>query len=144
MGIIENDGICLFSVCIDCLCFVVDMLYEVMFCCDFNVGECVLLFEILFLVKFVLVGVVEGGIVKWIFGMFVDNGGKFIVIGGKIGIGDNCFKMFSCGGGFIFEWVVSCLGVFVFYLGDCYFGIVVVYVVGVDVVKYKFISVLMV
>jgi len=88
----------------------------------------------------VLAEVVETGTARRVAGAFVGPDGKPLVVGGKTGSGDNRFKTFSRGGQVVSSRAVDRTAVFVFYVGDRYFGVILACVPGPEAERYSFTS----
>ncbi len=87
----------------------------------------------------VLAQVVEGGTAVRLAGAF-KIGGKPLVVGGKTGSGDNRFDAVGRWGEVISSRPVDRTAVFVFYIGDRYFGVITVFVPGEEAGDYGFTS----
>ena len=61
-------------------------------------------------------------------------------VGGKTGTGDNRRETYGAGGRLISSKVINRTAVFVFYLGDRFFGCITAYVAGKTAADYKFTS----
>ena len=61
-------------------------------------------------------------------------------MGGKTGTGDNRFEVYGAGGTLIQSKVINRTAVFVFFLGDRFFGAITAYVAGPEAANYSFTS----
>ncbi|MFB3903127.1 MAG: transglycosylase domain-containing protein [Acidobacteriota bacterium] len=90
----------------------------------------------------VLADVVDGGTARRIAGVFKEQDGRKIVVGGKTGSGDNRLKSFARGGAVIGSRAVNRTATFAFYIGDRYFGVITACVLGSEAGNYGFTSAL--
>jgi hypothetical protein len=88
----------------------------------------------------VLADVVAKGTACRLAHAFVRQDGKPIIAGGKTGSGDNRFKTFAKGGAVTSSRAVNRTAVFVFFLGDRYYGVVTAAVLGEEAEHYSFTS----
>ncbi len=98
--------------------------------------------EIASIVKEALMGVVDKGTAKRVQNAFVLSNGTQIAVGGKTGTGDNRREIFNAGGRVIKSLAINRTAVFVFFLGERFFGTITAYVPGPESAAYKFTSVL--
>jgi membrane peptidoglycan carboxypeptidase len=87
-----------------------------------------------------MIGVVEGGTAARLKGVYTDNQGRVIPIGGKTGTGDHRKEMFNARGQLIGAQFISRAAVFTFFMGERYFGVMTAYVAGKDAGSYQFTS----
>ena len=105
-------------------------------------GERVVSPEIAAVVRQSLVDVVEAGTARRANGAVRDPNGNLVTIGGKTGTGNNVYKVFGPGGRLVESRTVSRTAVFVFVVGDRFFGVISAYVPGPDAAAYTFTSAL--
>ena len=103
-------------------------------------GERVLSEALCRTVRKALAGVVETGTAKRLSGVFVDQLGNRMEVGGKTGTGDHRSKTFAAGGRLISEEVVNRNALFVFYIGDRFFGVILAHVGGARAESFDFTS----
>jgi hypothetical protein len=92
------------------------------------------------LLREVLAGVVERGTARRLDHAFVGENGVPLPLGGKTGSGDNRFQTFARGGRRVASQARSRTGVFVFYLGRRWFGVISASVPGPQAEAYAFTS----
>ncbi len=88
----------------------------------------------------VLAGVVQNGTGARVAGVYKLSNGKPLLVGGKTGSGDNEYKAIGRYGQTIAETPVNRTAIFVFYIGDKYFGAITAYVPGSEAAHYSFTS----
>ncbi|MDX1488968.1 MAG: hypothetical protein R3268_12245 [Acidiferrobacterales bacterium] len=142
MGIILNDGMFYPTYRVSELRFAASTPYETVFGPAQAVGQRVLPAEVAAAVREVLIGTVREGTARRASSVTNMADGREIVIGGKTGTGDHRFKVFGPGRTLLEERVVSRSAVFVFFIGNRYFGIVTAYVPGPRASDYEFTSAL--
>jgi membrane peptidoglycan carboxypeptidase len=103
-------------------------------------GERVIRAPIARLVRTVLGQVVESGTARRLNGAFHDAEGTTIAVGGKTGSGDNRYETFARDGHLLSAHPVSRTAVFVFYLGEHWFGVITASVAGPQSGSYTFTS----
>jgi len=140
VGIILNNGVLYPSQRIQELHFAKDTPYETIIKRQTEEGERVLLPEIAYAIKDAMIGVVEKGTAHSVHQAFTGAGGKTIVIGGKTGTGDNRHDIYGTGGRLIKSEAINRTAVFVFFLGDRFFGTITAYVAGNEADNYSFTS----
>jgi len=96
--------------------------------------------EVAAVVKEALLGVVAQGTAKRIHQTYRLPDGTILPIGGKTGTGDNRFETYGAGGRLISSRVINRTAVFVFFLGDRFFGCITAYVAGSDAADFSFTS----
>jgi membrane peptidoglycan carboxypeptidase len=87
----------------------------------------------------VLAQVVQIGTAVRVANVFKSDG-KPLVVGGKTGSGDNRFDSFGPGGSVIASRPIDRTAVFVFYIGERYFGVITAFVPGEEAADYVFTS----
>ncbi len=105
-------------------------------------GESLLSPAIAGLVYDAMLGVVQNGTGRRVFGAFVLPNGSTIPVAGKTGTGDNRFKVFATGNDMVSDRPVNRTAAFVFIIGDRLFGTVMAFVPGQNASSYKFTSAL--
>ena len=71
---------------------------------------------------------------------FLLSDGTYLAVGGKTGTGDNRHNIYSLGGHLISSKAINRTAVFVFFIGDRFYGVVTAYVAGQDSDDYNFTS----
>lgn len=140
MGIIVNDGRLRPTYDISRLTFARGTPYETVFEPGASPGVRVIRPEIAHLVRGVLAQVVQSGTAYQLKGAFHDADGALIAVGGKTGSGDNRYETFARDGRLLSAHPVSRTGVFVFYLGRRWFGVITAAVAGPQSGHYTFTS----
>ncbi|MBI4849520.1 MAG: transglycosylase domain-containing protein [Nitrospirae bacterium] len=141
-GIVLNNGEWNPSVRIQELHFAKDTPYETILKPDVTAGEKVMLPEVASVVKDALIGVVQKGTAQRLKKAFLLSDGTPVVVGGKTGTGDNRRDVYGQGGRLIQSQAINRTAVFVFFLGDRFFGTITAYVAGAEADEYKFTSLL--
>lgn len=141
-GIILNNGMRYPSFRIQELHFAENTPYETVMKQQTGEGEKVLPPEIASVVREAMIGVVDKGTAHSISQAFVGLDGKAVVIGGKTGTGDNRRDIYGSGGRLIKSEAINRTAVFVFFLGDSFFGVITAYVAGNEADNYNFTSLL--
>ncbi len=139
-GIILNNGMWYPSRRIQELHFAKDTPYETILRQQPAQGERVLLPEVADAIKEAMIGVVENGTAHSIHRAFTEADGTPIVIGGKTGTGDNRHEIYGPGRRLIRSEAINRTAVFVFFLGDRFFGTITAYVGGPEADNYTFTS----
>jgi membrane peptidoglycan carboxypeptidase len=142
IGIVLNDGVRLPMSRVERLRFAAGTPYETVFEPKQQSGERVMEPEIAWMLRDVLTGVVENGTASRVAHVFVGQGGRPIMAGGKTGSGDNRYETVGRGGYRTSSRAISRTGTFVFYIGERYFGVVTAYVSGDQAAQYLFTSAL--
>ncbi|MBM3242281.1 glycosyl transferase family 51 [Candidatus Poribacteria bacterium] len=142
VGIILNGGVSYPSMRAQELHFAKDTPYETILKSESRTGERVLLPEIATIVRDTMIGVVEKGTAKRLHGTFLTSDGSTIAVGGKTGTGDNRRDTYGSRGRLIQSQVINRTAIFVFCIGDRFFGTIIAYVPGQGAAKYKFTSAL--
>lgn len=140
VGIILNDGIRYPVVLVDELRFASGTPYETLLRRKEFSGQRVLLAEIAAVVRRALVDVAERGSAQRIRGAFLRSDRTGIVVGGKTGTGDNRHDIYGREGQRIESRVINRAAVFVFFIGDRFFGTITAYVPGREAADYGFTS----
>ena len=140
MGILVNNGVRLPAVSIEKLRFAADTPYETVFVKKPPQGERLLPAELTVVVRRALQGVVEQGTAGRLRGVFKDNDGNPLIIGGKTGTGDHRFDTVDANGNVVSSRVVNRTATMVFFIGDKFFGTMTAIVRGEDGAKYHFTS----
>jgi len=140
VGIILNHGIKYPVARIDELHFASGTPYETLLRWNEFAGQQVLAPEITSVVRSALIEVVERGTAQQIRGAFVRNNGTPISVGGKTGTGDNRHDTYGRNGQLIESRAINRAAVFVFFIGDRFFGTITSYVPGPLAAGYDFTS----
>jgi membrane peptidoglycan carboxypeptidase len=140
VGIILNHGIQYPVVRVDELQFASGTPYETLLRRKEFSGQRVLSAEIAAVVRRALIDVAERGSAQRIRGAFLRSDGTSIVVGGKTGTGDNRYDTYGGKGQLIESRVVNRAAVFVFFIGDRFFGTITAYVPGREAAGYGFTS----
>ncbi|RJQ52433.1 MAG: glycosyl transferase family 51 [Nitrospiraceae bacterium] len=141
-GIILNGGVRKPNMRIERLHFANDTPYETVFKPAAEKGEQVMLPEVASAAKDALAGVVEKGTAKRISGAFLRADGSQVIVGGKTGTGDNRREIYGQGGRLISSEAINRTAVFVFFIGDRFFGTITAYAAGRAADDYEFTSML--
>jgi len=142
MGIIVNDGVRQPLRQMDDLMFAEGTPYETLFRFDAMRAERVLSPEIARTVRKGLMGIVESGTARRLQGVFVDANGNRLPVGGKTGTGDHRNKRYAAGGRLISEEVVNRNAIFMFFIGERHFGVILAHVGGNAAKDFTFTSAL--
>lgn len=140
VGIILNGGIKYPVVRINELQFASGTPYETLLKRKESDGQRVLPPEICTVVRNALVDVAERGTAQQIRGAFIKSDGTPIPVGGKTGTGDNRRDVYGQHGQLIESHVINRAAVFVFFIGDRFFGTITAYVPGQLAAGYNFTS----
>jgi len=140
VGIILNHGVQYPVVRVDELQFASRTPYETLLRRKEFSGQRVLSAEIAAVVRRALIDVAERGSAQRIRGAFLRSDGTGIVVGGKTGTGDNRYDTYGGKGQLIESRVVNRAAVFVFFIGDRFFGTITAYVPGREAAGYGFTS----
>jgi hypothetical protein len=96
--------------------------------------------EIASVAKSALIDVAEKGTAEQIMGAFARSDGTPVAVGGKTGTGDNRRDVYGRNGQLIESRVLNRAAVFVFIIGDRFFGAITTYVSGPEAAGYGFTS----
>lgn len=140
VGIILNDGIRYPVVRVEELQFASETPYETLLRRKELSGQRILSSEIAAVVRRALIDVAERGSAQRIRGAFLRSDGTGIVVGGKTGTGDNRYDIYGRKGQLIESRFVNRAAVFVFFIGDRFFGTMTAYVPGRKAADYGFTS----
>ena len=140
MGILVNDGVKLPVVRFDSLHYAQDTPYETLLNKTITSGERILAPEIAKVAKGALVGVVKEGTASRLNGIYEDQNGRLLSVGGKTGTGDHRKQIRGAGGRLIESKFVSRAATFTFFIGEQYFGVMTAYVEGENAGLYHFTS----
>ncbi|MGZ3607231.1 MAG: glycosyl transferase family 51, partial [Syntrophales bacterium] len=140
VGIILNHGVHYPVARIDELQFASGTPYETLLRRKEVAGQRVLSPEIASVVKSALIDVAERGTAQQIRGAFIRSDGTPIAVGGKTGTGDNRNDVYGRKGKLIESRVINRAAVFVFFIGDRFFGTITAYVPGPVAAGYDFTS----
>ncbi len=140
VGIIQNGGVRYPVVRIDELHFASGTPYETLLQRKESEGERVLAPEIASVARSALIDVAEKGTAEQIRGAFVRSDGTPVAVGGKTGTGDNRYDVFGRHGQVVESRVLNRAAVFVFFIGDRFFGTITTYVPGPAAAGYAFTS----
>ena len=99
-----------------------------------------LLPEVAHAARSALIGVVVNGTAGRLNGVYKDENGKPLAVGGKTGTGDHRKEKWGAGGQLIESKFVSRAATFTFFLGDRFFGVITAYVTGDNAESYHFTS----
>lgn len=142
IGIIQNDGYRLPTVRINQLHFAADTPYEVVLQNQQDKAEPVMRREVAQALKAALGNVVQNGTARRLRGIFTDEQGQELPIGGKTGTGDNRIVTQMDQGKKVATTAMNRTATFVFYLGDSYFGTLTAFVPGSKSDDFSFTSAL--
>ena len=140
VGIILNHGVRYPVSRMDELQFAAGTPYETLLRRKESAGQRVLSPEIAAVVRSALINVAESGSAQRIRGAFLRSDGTAIAVGGKTGTGDNRYDTYGRKGQLIESRVVNRAAVFVFFIGDRFFGTITAYVPGPEAAGYGFTS----
>ncbi|MEQ1668250.1 MAG: hypothetical protein ABL868_07335, partial [Sulfuriferula sp.] len=140
MGILVNNGVRLPAVSVEKIHFAAGTPYETVFVKKPPQGERLLPAELTVVVRRALQGVVEQGTAGRLRGVFKDNDGNPLIMGGKTGTGDHRFDTVDASGHVVSSRVVNRTATMVFFIGDKFFGTMTAIVRGEDGAKYHFTS----
>ena len=140
VGIILNRGVQYPLARIDELQFASGTPYETLLRRKELAGQAVLSPEIASVVRDALADVVEKGTAQQIRGAFIRSDGTPIAVGGKTGTGDNRHDTYGRKGQLLESRVINRAAVFVFFIGDRFFGTITAYVAGPVAADYDFTS----
>jgi membrane peptidoglycan carboxypeptidase len=140
VGIILNHGVQYPVARIDELQFASGTPYETLLRRKEFAGQRVLSPEIASVVRSALIDVAEKGSAQQIRGAFIRSDGTPIAVGGKTGTGDNRYNTYGRKGRLIESRVINRAAVFVFFIGDRFFGTITSYVPGPAAAGYGFTS----
>lgn len=140
VGIILNNGVRYPVARIEKLHFAAGTPYETLLQRKESAGERVLSPEIVAVARSALIDVAETGTAQLIQGAFVRSDGTPVAVGGKTGTGDNRHDVFGRRGELIESRVINRAAVFVFFIGDRFFGTITTYVPGPAAAGYDFTS----
>lgn len=140
MGILVNNGVRMPAVSIEKVHFAAGTPYETVFVRKPPQGERLLPVELTVVVRKALQGVVEQGTAGRLRGVFKDNDGNPLIIGGKTGTGDHRFDTVDANGNVVTSRVVNRTATMVFFIGDKFFGTMTAIVRGEDGAQYHFTS----
>lgn len=139
MGILLNDGYMKPIVRITRLHFAAKTPYETIMEPIEKTGTKVLPRSVARAVLPALAQVVQGGTAARLAGA-ITNGERPLIVGGKTGSGDNRIDSFGRGGQVIASRPIDRTAVFVFYIEDRYFGVITVFVPGIESGDFGFTS----
>ncbi|BBP01291.1 transglycosylase domain-containing protein [Sulfuriferula nivalis] len=140
MGILVNKGVRMPAVSIEKVHFAAGTPYETVFVRKPPQGERLLPEELTVVVRKALQGVVERGTAGRLRGVFKDNDGNPLIMGGKTGTGDHRFDTVDANGNVVSSRVVNRTATMVFFIGDKFFGTMTAIVRGEDGAQYHFTS----
>ena len=140
MGILINDGVRYPSVRAQELHFAKDTPFETILQPEREGGEQVLRPEVARMARQAIIGVVEQGTARRVYGAFAFADSTLLPVGGKTGTGDNRHEIYGVGGKLIDSQITSRTATFMFLIGDRFFGTLTAYVAGKDAAGYKFTS----
>ncbi len=142
VGIILNDGIHYPVARIESLLFASQTPYETRLARKSGYGRRVLSPEIAQAARLALIDTVEQGTAGHVRRAFVLSDGTPLAVGGKTGTGDNRFETVDAYGQIKESRVINRAAVFVFFIGDRFFGTITAYVPGPEAASYDFTSAL--
>lgn len=140
MGVLQNDGRRLPFVRFDSLHFASATPYETLLNKLPEQGERIFPAEVARAARGALAGVVEGGTASRLRGVYTDNNGKPLIVGGKTGTGDHRKQVWGEHGRLLESKFISRAATFAFFLGDRFFGVITAYVEGPNAESYHFTS----
>ncbi|MEN6330787.1 MAG: transglycosylase domain-containing protein [Smithella sp.] len=140
VGIIMNDGIKYPVARINELRFASGTPYETLLRRKELEGQRILPPEICTVVRRALIDVADKGTAQQIRGAFIKSDGTPIPVGGKTGTGDNRRDVYGQRGQLLESHVINRAAVFVFFIGDRFFGTITAYVPGQLAAGYNFTS----
>lgn len=140
VGIVLNKGRWYPTLQIQKLCFGAKTPYETRVVYQKSQGEQVMHPEVAEALRQALLGVAENGTAQRIRSAFLLSDGTYLAVGGKTGTGDNRHNIYSLGGHLISSKAINRTAVFVFFIGDRFYGVVTAYVAGQDSDDYNFTS----
>jgi membrane peptidoglycan carboxypeptidase len=140
VGIILNRGVRYPVARIDELHFASATPYETLLHRKESEGERVLSPETAFVARSALIDVAESGTAQQLRGAFLRSDGTPVAVGGKTGTGDNRHNVYGLRGELIESRVINRAAVFVFFVGDRFFGTITTYVPGPVAAGYDFTS----
>jgi membrane peptidoglycan carboxypeptidase len=140
VGIILNRGVRYPVARIDELHFGAGTPYETVLHRTESKGERVLSPEIAAVARSALTDVAERGTAQQLRGAFARSDGTPFAVGGKTGTGDNRRDVYGQRGRLIESRVLNRAAVFVFFVGDRFFGAITTYVAGQAAAGYAFTS----
>jgi len=140
VGIILNRGVRYPVARIDELHFASATPYETLLHRKESEGERVLSPETASVAHSALIDVAESGTAQQLRGAFVRSDGIPVAVGGKTGTGDNRHNVYGRRGELIESRVINRAAVFVFFIGDRFFGTITTYVPGPVAAGYDFTS----
>lgn len=140
MGILLNDGRWYPAIRVQELHFAADTPYETLLRRQAHPGEQLLAPEVAAVMREALVGVVTDGTAKRLTSAFRRADGTALVVGGKTGTGDNRHEVYGPGGRLLSSTALNRTAVFVFFLGERFYGTITAYVAGPEAAGYRFTS----
>lgn len=140
MGILQNDGLRLPTIRFDSLHFASATPYETILKKQSTQGERIFPSDVASVARGALAGVVNGGTASRLRGIYMDDKGKPLVVGGKTGTGDHRKQVWGERGRLLESKFISRAATFVFFLGDRFFGVITAYVEGPNAERYHFTS----
>jgi membrane peptidoglycan carboxypeptidase len=141
MGIIINDGVRQPTVRVDKLRFAAGTPFEAVVGLGPPVEKRVLRPETAQTLKTALADVVENGTARRLRGVFADERGRPLTVGGKTGTGDQRFDQYGPGGVLIESRATARTATFAFFIGDRFYGVATAFVHGGEAENYRFTSV---
>ncbi len=142
VGIVLNKGKWYPTLQIRKLCFGEKTPYETRLAYRKSQGEQVMHPQVAMALRQALLGVVESGTARRIRNAFLLSDGTDLAVGGKTGTGDNRHNIYGSDGQLILSKAINRTAVFVFFIGDRFYGVVTAYVAGQDSDDYTFTSAL--
>lgn len=142
VGIILNDGVHYPVARIESLQFASETPYETRLVRKPGSGRRVLSPEVARTARLALIDTVEQGTAGHLRRAFVSSDGAPLAAGGKTGTGDNRFETVDAYGQIKESRVINRAAVFVFFIGDRFFGTMTAYVPGPEAASYDFTSAL--
>ena len=139
-GILLNNGIRLPVVRFESLHYAQGTPYETIMKKAPTKGDRIFSPEIAKVARGALVGVVEGGTAGRLNGVYTDDKGSRLSVGGKTGTGDHRKQIWGAGGSLIESKFISRAATFTFFIGDRFFGVITAYVEGGNSGLYHFTS----
>ncbi|OGQ95647.1 MAG: hypothetical protein A2521_17270 [Deltaproteobacteria bacterium RIFOXYD12_FULL_57_12] len=142
VGIVLNDGVWTPAIRVEELHFAQGTPYETVLQYQNRPSEQVLAPEVARVTREALLGVVTDGTARRVLNAFQQPDGTPVAVGGKTGTGDNRYETYGSAGQLLSSRVINRTAVFVFFLGDRFFGVITAYVAAPAAADYGFTSAL--
>ncbi|MCL2468874.1 MAG: transglycosylase domain-containing protein [Alphaproteobacteria bacterium] len=142
VGILVNDGMRKPMMKFERLHFAKDTPYETILTPAKETGLRVLDPAVARAARRVMMEVVQSGTARRLYGVYTNEKGQPLVVGGKTGTGDHRYDEYGPGHRLISSRVVNRTATLVFFIGDRFFGTITAHVAGPKAGDYKFTSAL--